>query len=249
MGIESETNDVLLLSEDMLGGGLLGDRFDPHRPPIAAPARPGVGRVEIDTLGEHGVDRSIQSCRPCRGVVSRLWGHGVAELAQNIETVPCRLPGRQRSDHVCDLDRWHLARVVAGVVDSGHDNGGRVDTDRASLDLPPCPQICDAEPGLAVAGVDSGFAFDPLVLRQRADEVTAAMRENPNTRGTNDNWNESVKVLRLEVDQSKARALGVTSQSIAQASKTILAGTTVGQFREGDKLIDIVLRQPLDERN
>ena len=90
---------------------------------------------------------------------------------------------------------------------------------------------------------------DPLVLRQRADEVTAAMRENPNTRGTNDNWNESVKVLRLEVDQSKARALGVTSQSIAQASKTILAGTTVGQFREGDKLIDIVLRQPLDERN
>ncbi|MGH6627642.1 MAG: efflux RND transporter permease subunit, partial [Burkholderiaceae bacterium] len=90
---------------------------------------------------------------------------------------------------------------------------------------------------------------DPLVLRERADEVKAVMRSSPNTRGVNDNWNESVKVLRLEVDQSKARALGVTSQSIAQASKTILAGTTVGQFREGDKLIDIVLRQPLDERN
>jgi multidrug efflux pump len=90
---------------------------------------------------------------------------------------------------------------------------------------------------------------DPLVLRERADEVKAAMRESANTRGVNDNWNESVKVLRLEVDQSKARALGVTSQSIAQASRTILAGSTVGQFREGDKLIDIVLRQPLDERN
>jgi multidrug efflux pump len=91
--------------------------------------------------------------------------------------------------------------------------------------------------------------IDPLVLRERADEVKAAMRESPNTRGVNDNWNESVKVLRLEVDQSKARALGVTSQSIAQASRTILAGTNVGQFREGDKLIDIVLRQPQDERN
>lgn len=90
---------------------------------------------------------------------------------------------------------------------------------------------------------------DPLVLRERADEVKAAMRESPNTRGVNDNWNESVKVLRLEIDQDKARALGVTSQSIAQASRTILAGTTVGQYREGDKLIDIVLRQPLDERN
>ena len=90
---------------------------------------------------------------------------------------------------------------------------------------------------------------DPLVLRERADEVKAVLRQNPDMRGVNDNWNESVKVLRLEVDQAKARALGVTSQSIAQASKTILSGTQVGQFREGDKLIDIVLRQPLDERN
>jgi multidrug efflux pump len=90
---------------------------------------------------------------------------------------------------------------------------------------------------------------DPVALRERADEVKAVMRASANTRGVNDNWNESVKVLRLEVDQAKARALGVTSQSIAQASKTVLSGTTVGQYREGDKLIDIVLRQPLDERN
>jgi multidrug efflux pump subunit AcrB len=90
---------------------------------------------------------------------------------------------------------------------------------------------------------------DPVELRARANEVKEAMRASPNTRGVNDNWNESVKVLRLEIDQSKARALGVTSQSIAQASRTILAGSNVGQYREADKLIDIVLRQPLDERN
>uniref|UniRef100_UPI0035B08D65 efflux RND transporter permease subunit n=1 Tax=Hylemonella sp. TaxID=2066020 RepID=UPI0035B08D65 len=90
---------------------------------------------------------------------------------------------------------------------------------------------------------------DPAVLRARADEVKEVMRASPNTRGVNDNWNESVKVLRLEVDQAKARALGVSSQSIAQASRTLLIGQTVGQYREGDKLIDIVLRQPVDERN
>jgi multidrug efflux pump subunit AcrB len=78
--------------------------------------------------------------------------------------------------------------------------------------------------------------------------VKSLLRANANMRGVNDNWNESVKVLRLEVDQTKARALGVTSQSIAQASKTLLLGSTVGQFREGDKLIDIVLRGPQDER-
>ena len=90
---------------------------------------------------------------------------------------------------------------------------------------------------------------EPAVLRERADEVTAVMRASANTRGVNDNWNEFVKVIRLEVDQTKARALGVSSQSIAQASKTLLAGSTVGQYREGDKLIEIVLRQPLEERN
>ncbi|MDP3520733.1 MAG: efflux RND transporter permease subunit, partial [Hydrogenophaga sp.] len=90
---------------------------------------------------------------------------------------------------------------------------------------------------------------EPAVLRGLADEVKAAMMASPLTRGVNDNWNEAVKVMRLEVDQAKARALGVSSQSIAQASRTILTGTTVGQYRDGDKLIDIVLRQPLDERD
>ncbi len=89
---------------------------------------------------------------------------------------------------------------------------------------------------------------DPAALRIKADEVKAVMRDNANMRGVNDNWNESVKVIRLEIDQSKARALGVTSQAIAQASKTMFSGTNVGQYRENDRLIDIVLRQSPDER-
>ena len=90
---------------------------------------------------------------------------------------------------------------------------------------------------------------DPAKVRAYADEVKVIMRGNPNLRGINDNWNESVKVLRLDVDQDKARALGVSSQSIAQAARTLNSGTNVGQYRDGDKLIDIVLRQPLDERD
>ncbi|MFT4195857.1 efflux RND transporter permease subunit [Ottowia sp.] len=90
---------------------------------------------------------------------------------------------------------------------------------------------------------------EPGELRARADEVKAALRASPRTRGVNDNWNESVKAMRLEVDQDKARALGVTSQSIAQAGRVMLSGMNVGQYREGDKLIDIVLRPPLDERD
>ncbi|MCW5636405.1 MAG: efflux RND transporter permease subunit [Rubrivivax sp.] len=90
---------------------------------------------------------------------------------------------------------------------------------------------------------------DVQTVRAWADQAKEILRANPNMRGVNDNWNEPVKVLRLQVDQDKARALGVTSQGIAQASRTILSGSTVGQYREGDKLVDIVLRQPLEERN
>jgi len=90
---------------------------------------------------------------------------------------------------------------------------------------------------------------DPAVLRSYADTVKAAMRSSPHTRGVNDNWHESIKVMRLDVDQAKARALGVSSQSIAQASRSVFSGSTIGQYQEGDKLIDIVLRQPLRERD
>ena len=89
---------------------------------------------------------------------------------------------------------------------------------------------------------------DPTLVRQYADQVKDILRAHPSMRGVNDNWNEQVKVMRLAIDQDKARALGVTSQAVAQASRTLLSGVPVGQYREGDKLIDIVLRQPADER-
>ena len=82
-----------------------------------------------------------------------------------------------------------------------------------------------------------------------ADRAKELMRANPNLLGVNDDWNESIKVLRLQVDQDKARALGVTSQSIAQAARILVTGSTVSQYREADRLIDIVLRQPVQERD
>ena len=89
---------------------------------------------------------------------------------------------------------------------------------------------------------------DIATTRALADQVKEVMRANPNALGVNDNWNESVKVLRLDLDQAKMRALGVTSQAVMRVANTILSGTPVGQFREENKLIDIVIRQPVEER-
>ncbi len=85
-------------------------------------------------------------------------------------------------------------------------------------------------------------------VRAIADQVKGIVRANASAVGTNDNWNESVKVLRLDLDQDRMRALGVTTQTVMRAANTILSGTVVGQFREGIRLIDIQVRQPLAER-
>jgi multidrug efflux pump subunit AcrB len=72
------------------------------------------------------------------------------------------------------------------------------------------------------------------------------MRANADMRGVNDNWNESVKVLRLEVDQDKARA--GRDQPVHRPGATVMQRHHRGPVPRGDKLIDIVLRQPEDER-
>jgi multidrug efflux pump len=91
--------------------------------------------------------------------------------------------------------------------------------------------------------------FDVPKVRAIADQVKEIMRANSNTVGVNDNWNESVKVLRLDLDQDKLRALGISSQTVMRAASTILTGTTIGQYRDNNKLIDIVMRQPVEERS
>jgi multidrug efflux pump len=47
---------------------------------------------------------------------------------------------------------------------------------------------------------------DVAGVRLWADEAKAVLRANPHMRSASDNWNQSVKVLRLGVEQDKARA-------------------------------------------
>ncbi|HEX4879420.1 MAG TPA: efflux RND transporter permease subunit [Limnobacter sp.] len=90
---------------------------------------------------------------------------------------------------------------------------------------------------------------DPRVVRAVADRVKTAVASSEYTRGTHDNWNENIKVMKVEVDQARARALGVSSESIAQASHVILSGAPIAQYRENNRLIDIVFRNPPSERD
>ncbi len=85
---------------------------------------------------------------------------------------------------------------------------------------------------------------DLATLRSLAGEVAEVMRDNPNVRDVHLDWNEKAKSLRVEIDQDRARQLGVSSQDVAQALQAHEVGATLTQFREGDQLIDVVWRAP-----
>jgi multidrug efflux pump len=85
-------------------------------------------------------------------------------------------------------------------------------------------------------------------LRRAAESVAAVVRANPHTRDVNFDWNEMSKAIRLDVDQDRARALGVSTLDLSNSINLMLSGTTITQMREGDQLVDVVVRARGDER-
>ena len=89
---------------------------------------------------------------------------------------------------------------------------------------------------------------DPMKVRGIADQVRAVMAENRKIIDPHLNWGEQVKSIRLEVDQDRARALGLTPQDVSQMLQTLLIGYTVTQYREGIEHIDVIARAIPAER-
>ncbi|MGB8825899.1 MAG: efflux RND transporter permease subunit, partial [Pseudolabrys sp.] len=89
---------------------------------------------------------------------------------------------------------------------------------------------------------------EPVKVREIAQNFASLLGKTPNARNINFDWNEPSKVVRVEVDQDRARALGISSQALSQTINAILSGTTVTQVRDDIYLIDIVARAVPEER-
>ena len=85
-------------------------------------------------------------------------------------------------------------------------------------------------------------------VRAIAQQVAAQVRANPHVTNVNLDWDEPSKVVRLRIDQDRARALGVSSQQVSQFLAGSLSGLRVSTYREGNELVEILLRGPADER-
>jgi multidrug efflux pump len=85
-------------------------------------------------------------------------------------------------------------------------------------------------------------------LRNIATQVGEVMQQNTELSNINFDWRELSKAVEIEIDQDKARLLGVSSQDIAALLNMSLNGYTVTSYREGSKTIDVVLRGDREER-
>ncbi|MEQ1512110.1 MAG: efflux RND transporter permease subunit [Lysobacteraceae bacterium] len=85
-------------------------------------------------------------------------------------------------------------------------------------------------------------------VREIAYRVMEKVRENPSAINVNLDWDEPSKIVRLVIDQDRARALGVSSEQVANFLSSSLSGLKVSTYREDNELIEILLRGPEEER-
>lgn len=89
---------------------------------------------------------------------------------------------------------------------------------------------------------------DPAVLRGLADQAKQVMAE-AGAIAIKDDWREQVQVIRPVINDASARRLGLTQGEISQALYTHFTGVSIGTFREGDNLRDILMRPVESARN
>jgi multidrug efflux pump len=86
------------------------------------------------------------------------------------------------------------------------------------------------------------------VVQDFARQVAEQVRANPHVSNVNLDWDEPSKIVRLQIDQERARVLGISSAQVAAFLRGSLSGTPVSTYRDGNELIEILLRGPAEER-
>ena len=85
-------------------------------------------------------------------------------------------------------------------------------------------------------------------LREISHQVADRMREQSALSNVHLDWEAPSKVVRLRIDQEKARLLGLSSAQIAGFLSTSLHGMTVTEYREATETIQVRLRGAAAER-
>lgn len=93
------------------------------------------------------------------------------------------------------------------------------------------------------------YGPDDKVLYETAKKVEAILQSKPNVMEVNNDWQNRVTELQVNVDQQRAKQLGISSSDIAQSLQMYYSGTAVSLYRDGDEKLPIVLQGKQSERD
>ena len=85
-------------------------------------------------------------------------------------------------------------------------------------------------------------------LRRLGNEVEALFLEDPGTVAVRTDWQKKVKTVAPVIAEAQASINGITRRDVALAIRQGFEGAPVGVYREGDKLLPIILRAEASER-
>ncbi|MEE4999736.1 efflux RND transporter permease subunit [Pseudomonas alliivorans] len=85
-------------------------------------------------------------------------------------------------------------------------------------------------------------------VRQHAIELATLLDQNAHVGEVIYDWNEPGKVLRIDINQDKARQLGLSSEDVANLINSVVSGSAVTQVRDDIYLINVVGRAEDAER-
>ncbi|KPC56437.1 RND efflux transporter [Pseudomonas amygdali pv. morsprunorum] len=85
-------------------------------------------------------------------------------------------------------------------------------------------------------------------VRQHAIELAKLLDHNSHVGEVIYDWNEPGKVLRIDINQDKARQLGLSSEDVAKLMNSVVSGSTVTQVRDDIYLINVIGRAEDAER-
>src|ERR1700750_3412914 len=178
-----------------------------------------------------GDDKDIATCTACVGQGSpRFW------LGLNPQ-----LPNEAFAEIVIvakDVQaRERIKAKIENAVADGALSEARVRVDRFNFGPPVGFPV-----QFRVVGPDTGK------VREIAYQVRDVMRQNPNVKDVQLDWNEQSPYLKLVVDQDRARALGLTPQDVSQALSMLISGAPVTTVRDGIEKVGVVARAVPSER-
>lgn len=84
--------------------------------------------------------------------------------------------------------------------------------------------------------------------RVAAEQLMKALQAQPDIVEVRSDAERQILHVAVEVDQLKAAAAGISSAEVARSLERLLSGETVSQFREGDTLLPVLVRGPLELR-